>query len=47
MGFMADTVARLLVEIARVAEKYQDEAVVLEALQEIQNWAIEESVENE
>lgn len=38
-------IERLLGEIQRLAEVYADNQIALEVLQDIQNWAIEETVE--
>ena len=43
---MKQIIERLLQEVERVSEKYQDSEITLEALQEIQNWAIEEAVDD-
>lgn len=38
-------IERLLEEVQRLAEVYADNQIALEVLQDIQNWAIEETVE--
>lgn len=43
---MNRTLELLFEEISRLGERFADNEDALEALQAVQNWAIEESVEN-
>lgn len=37
---------RLMEELERLEERYADEPIVIEALEAVKYWAVEESVEN-